>query len=107
MFYLAGCKVIIAARRKDELERVKDDLILSYSTTVTHTPVVLPLDLTDLNELPNKIKYVLDTLGKIDILVNNGTLTNLHKSASQHVARMIIFTHRWHKRTQRCCQHES
>jgi dehydrogenase/reductase SDR family protein 7B len=32
----------------------------------------LPLDLSDLNALPDKIKQVLDIFGHIDILVNNG-----------------------------------
>lgn len=72
VFYVAGCKVVLASRRQEELERVKKDLLLTHSTSVTHSPVVLPLDLTDINSLPAKIKYVLDIYGSIDILVNNG-----------------------------------
>lgn len=40
-----------------------------------HPPIVLPLDLTDLNALPDKIKQVLDIHGKIDILVNNSGIS--------------------------------
>lgn len=31
VFYIAGCKVVLAARRTDELERVKKDLLQSHS----------------------------------------------------------------------------
>lgn len=72
VFYTAGCKLILAARRQEELERVKKDLLDTHSVSVTHIPVVLPLDLTDLNALPDKIKHVLGIFGHIDILVNNG-----------------------------------
>lgn len=30
-FYTAGCKVVLAARRKDELERVRRDLLEIHS----------------------------------------------------------------------------
>lgn len=30
-FYMAGCKVVLAARRKDELERVRNDLLEIHS----------------------------------------------------------------------------
>lgn len=32
-FYLAGCKVVLAARRKDELERVRCDLMETHSVS--------------------------------------------------------------------------
>lgn len=31
VFYLAGCKVVLAARRRDELERVRRDLMETHS----------------------------------------------------------------------------
>lgn len=34
-FYTSGCKVVLAARRKDELERVRNDLLETHS--VCHT----------------------------------------------------------------------
>lgn len=76
VFYVAGCKVVLAARRKEELERVKKDLLETYSTPVTHIPVVLLLDLTDLHSFSEKIGHVLGIYGHIDILINNGMLTS-------------------------------
>lgn len=33
-FYIAGCKVVLAARRKEELERVRSDLLQLHSVSV-------------------------------------------------------------------------
>ncbi|XP_065094087.1 dehydrogenase/reductase SDR family protein 7-like [Ochlerotatus camptorhynchus] len=71
-FFLAGCKVVLAARRKQELERVRKDLLALHTTVVTHSPLVIPLDLSHINSLPNKVKEVLEIHGQIDILINNG-----------------------------------
>lgn len=74
-FFLAGCKVVLAARRKDELERVRKDLLALHTTVVTHSPVVVPLDLSDINALPNKVNEILQIHGQIDILINNGGIS--------------------------------
>lgn len=44
-------------------------------THTTHPPIVLPLDLVDLNSLKGKVQQVLEIHGKIDILVNNGGIS--------------------------------
>lgn len=41
-------------------------------TLPTHPPVILPLDLSDINSLPDKVDKVLSIFGHIDILLNNG-----------------------------------
>ncbi|XP_035793226.1 dehydrogenase/reductase SDR family protein 7-like [Anopheles albimanus] len=74
-FYLAGCKVVLAARRKEELERVRKDLLSLHPTVPTHPPVILPLDLSDLNSIAGKVQEVLEVHGAIDILVNNGGIS--------------------------------
>lgn len=35
-FYMAGCKVVLAARRKEELERVRTDLLEMHSVRKSH-----------------------------------------------------------------------
>ncbi|XP_055953716.1 dehydrogenase/reductase SDR family protein 7-like isoform X1 [Argiope bruennichi] len=72
-FHKAGTKVILAARRKDALEKVKNDLITKYPSK--NTPVVLTLDLHDLKRIPQKAREALDMYGHIDILVNNGGIS--------------------------------
>ncbi|CAG9806562.1 unnamed protein product [Chironomus riparius] len=71
-FYVAGCRLILTARRKDELERVRKDLLEIHSTKVTHPPVVITMDLTDIKSLKEKAEQALNIHGQIDIVVNNG-----------------------------------
>ncbi len=59
--------IIISARRKEELERVKKNC-----TNNSDNIFVLPLDLEEHDTLHAKAKIVLKKFGKIDILFNNG-----------------------------------
>ncbi|CAG9797097.1 unnamed protein product [Chironomus riparius] len=72
VFYTTGAKIILASRRIEELERVKRDLMNIDHIGITHSPMILQMDLTDINSLPEKVNQVLDVYGHIDILVNNG-----------------------------------
>lgn len=63
-----GAKLIISARRKEELERVKNNC---ESTTVA----TLPIDLSDGFELVQRTKEAETLFGPIDILINNGGLS--------------------------------
>ncbi|XP_054733490.1 dehydrogenase/reductase SDR family protein 7-like [Anastrepha obliqua] len=74
-FYKSGCKVILAARRVEELERVKRDLLALDASAVTYPPVVLPLDLAELKEIPDFGRNALSVYNKIDILINNGGIS--------------------------------
>ncbi|CAL7947682.1 unnamed protein product [Xylocopa violacea] len=74
-FYACGCKVILISRRKDELKRVKNDLLNIHATVPTHLPVILPLDLTNINSLQSEVAKIIDIHGKIDILINNAGIS--------------------------------
>ncbi|KOB75606.1 Dehydrogenase/reductase SDR family protein 7-like protein [Operophtera brumata] len=63
-FYEQGCKVVLAARRKLELERVKQDLMSMKL-----------LNLTDFDHLNVFVQKVYDQCGNIDILINNGGIS--------------------------------
>lgn len=43
--------------------------------TVTHPPVVIPMDVSDLSTLPEKIAQIEETFGQIDILINNAGIS--------------------------------
>lgn len=75
-FYRRGCLVVLCARRKDELDRVRTDLLHSHCNVHTHSPIVMPLDLSDLDSLPQVIQNVTTITGHIDILINNGGISN-------------------------------
>ncbi|NPA67224.1 MAG: SDR family oxidoreductase [Chlorobi bacterium] len=58
--------IIISARREDELKRVKNNCKNPDNI------FILPLDLEKHEELPEKAKTVIDKYKRIDILFNNG-----------------------------------
>ncbi len=61
-----GSKLILSARRKTELERVKN------SCSTPENIKIVPLDLTDFAHLPQRVEEAKRCFGKIDILINNG-----------------------------------
>lgn len=63
-----NAKLILSARRVDELERVKAKCIELGAATI---PYVLPLDVSDLDSLPEKARIARVAFGRLDILVNN------------------------------------
>lgn len=75
-FYKAGCQVVLCARRRAELDRVRTDLLRMHPTTPTNLPLVVPLDLSDVDTLPLQAQRILGITGHVDILVNNGGVSN-------------------------------
>ncbi|XP_070577032.1 dehydrogenase/reductase SDR family member 7-like [Ptychodera flava] len=66
-----GSKLVLSARRKSELERVKSTC-LQRGVTEDEDIMILPLDLSVFDSHPSAAQKVLAKFGKIDILVNNG-----------------------------------
>jgi dehydrogenase/reductase SDR family member 7B len=66
-FDRVGAKLILSSRHADELERVRENCRGDHNNIV-----VLPLDLANLESLPQKAEQALAAFGRIDILVNNG-----------------------------------
>ena len=62
-------KLVLSARRKEELERVK--LLCNNQADV----FLLPLDLEKQEEFATKTKEVMNRFGRIDILINNGGIS--------------------------------
>lgn len=65
-FARQGAKLILSARREDELNRVKESLGLADDCVL-----VLPMDVTDFGAMPAKTQAVVGTFGRIDIVVHN------------------------------------
>ncbi|XP_029973532.1 dehydrogenase/reductase SDR family member 7 [Salarias fasciatus] len=72
-YQLAGCgsRLILSARREDELRRVKRRC-LERSDLKDEDVLVLPLDLLDRTSHEGKTKAALQHFGHIDVLINNG-----------------------------------
>lgn len=66
-----GAKVIISARRKNELERVKGNCPDNLQANIK----VLPLDLSQPTTLPLSAQAAVQLFGHVDILVNNGGIS--------------------------------
>ncbi|KAL1452279.1 hypothetical protein WDU94_006565 [Cyamophila willieti] len=74
-FYMCGCRLILASRRRDELERVKNDLMKRLADIPTYAPVVLELDLSDFTTMEERMETALSIFSHIDILINNGGIS--------------------------------
>jgi short-subunit dehydrogenase len=67
-FAQAGAKVILSARRQEELERVQNDIGVANS-------FVLPLDLVEPDTFEAKTAAAIAAFGHIDIMVHNGGIS--------------------------------
>ncbi|XP_017786304.1 PREDICTED: dehydrogenase/reductase SDR family protein 7-like [Nicrophorus vespilloides] len=75
-FYKNGCQVVLCARRRQELDRVRMDLLKMHPTVPTLHPIIVPLDLGNLDQLPSNVDKIIALTGHIDILINNGGISN-------------------------------
>ena len=69
-FASEGAKLVLSARRIEELQRVKQSLNFSDSNVL-----ILPLDLAETSKTDELTQKVISTFGKIDILINNGGIS--------------------------------
>ncbi|MEY4088286.1 MAG: hypothetical protein RJB55_557, partial [Verrucomicrobiota bacterium] len=85
-FAAEGAKLVLSSRRPDELERVR------RSCRNPERHLTLPLDLTRTAEFPALVASVLDRTGRIDVLVNNGGVSQRARAmdADEAVERLIM-----------------
>jgi short-subunit dehydrogenase len=83
-----GTKLILSARRKEELERVKGNCPAESQPNIR----VLPVDLTQSSTLQLSVEAAIQLFGHIDILVNNGGVSqrSLIKETSTEVDRKLM-----------------
>ena len=83
-----GTKLILSARRKEELERVKGNCQAEAQPNIR----VLPLDLTQAAMLKLSTEAAIQLFGHIDILVNNGGISqrSLVNETSAEVDRKLM-----------------
>lgn len=85
-FHRAGARLILSARREDELKRVQAACGGAPRTQV------LPLDVTLGEELPDKARAALAMFGGVDILVLNAGITqrSLARDTAESVYRRLM-----------------
>lgn len=89
-----NAKLILSARRVDELERVRQTCI---ELGALNAPFILPLDVSDLDSLPARAQQAHAAFGRLDILVNNagigmrGYVLDTDISVQQRVMQVNYF----------------
>jgi short-subunit dehydrogenase len=85
-FHRAGAKLILSARREEELRRVQGLCGGDPNT------LILPLDVGKAEELPAKARLALEMFGGIDILVLNAGITqrSLARDTDESVYRRLM-----------------
>src|SRR5215469_7712116 len=85
-FHQAGARLILSARREDELRRVQ------AQCGVEALAKILPLDVTQADDLQDKAHTALEKFDGIDILVNNAGITqrSLVKDTELTVYRKLM-----------------
>jgi short-subunit dehydrogenase len=83
-----GAKLILSARRKEELERVKGNCITKAQPNIR----ILPLDLSKASTLKLSTEAAMQLFGQVDILINNGGISqrSLAKETSLEVDRRVM-----------------
>ena len=84
-----GAKLILSARREEELKRVAENCKISPDNYL-----ILPMDVSKYEEAESKAKDAIARFGQIDILVNNAGLSHWSKikDMGMDVLRKIIDT---------------
>ena len=72
-FIAEGAKLILSARRREELLRVKNACISMGAND--GDILILPLDVTDEVEMPDNVKAAHSHTGQIDMLINNAGIS--------------------------------
>ena len=86
-FVKGESKLILSARREKELQRVKENCNLPDEDVL-----VLPLDLANHDEMKDKVKIAMNHFGRIDILINNGGISqrSLAKDTDFSVYKRLV-----------------
>ena len=86
-FARCGSNLILSARRKHELERVADQCIQLGATCFIQL-----LDLSQSDQLESTADFLLDRFGTIDVLVNNGGISqrSLVRETTLEIDRKIM-----------------
>ncbi|MCZ4242751.1 SDR family oxidoreductase [Pedobacter punctiformis] len=90
-YFKAGDKLIISARNRDELFRVKSNCQNSFNVHV------LPFDLNETETLSEKAEAAIRIFGKIDLLINSGGVSqrSLALETNLQTEQKIMNTNFW------------
>ncbi|MFZ1039958.1 MAG: SDR family NAD(P)-dependent oxidoreductase [Anaerolineales bacterium] len=84
LFAKEGCKVVLAARRLDRLQKLVDEIQKSGGEAIA-----VPVDVTQRDEIEVMVQSALDVYGQLDILFNNAGFGRLDWLEDLDTARDI------------------
>lgn len=93
---LAGCKVMMVARRESELTAARDRIVgelqdVGFSGVERRVEILPDVDVSSFDSLKKSVEATMSTFGRIDYLINNAGVAG----AEDMVVDMDIDTWRW------------
>lgn len=86
-FARRGARLALSARRRDKLEEVKEKLHGDKKTVL-----VVPLDVSEKNDIADAVQEVIKYFGHVDILINNSGISQrstVHETSNTVVRRIM------------------
>uniref|UniRef100_A0A8C3SMF2 Dehydrogenase/reductase SDR family member 7C n=1 Tax=Chelydra serpentina TaxID=8475 RepID=A0A8C3SMF2_CHESE len=74
VFHSGGARLVLCGKTWEKLEALYNALISVADPSVTFTPKLVLLDLSDINCIQDVAKEILDCYGCVDILINNASM---------------------------------
>ncbi|KAM4031586.1 dehydrogenase/reductase SDR family member 7C isoform 1-T2 [Anomaloglossus baeobatrachus] len=74
VFHAAGARLVLCGKTWEKLETLHDALISVADPSVTFTPKLVLLDISDINDIEAMGKEIQDCYGCVDVLINNASM---------------------------------
>ncbi|KAJ1130880.1 hypothetical protein NDU88_009224 [Pleurodeles waltl] len=74
VFHAGGARLVLCGKSWEKLEALHDALISVADPSVTFTPKLVLLDISDITCIQDVAKEILDSYGCVDVLINNASM---------------------------------
>ncbi|XP_068120290.1 dehydrogenase/reductase SDR family member 7C [Hyperolius riggenbachi] len=74
VFHAAGARLVLCGKTWEKLEALHDALISVADPSVTFTPKLVLLDISDMNNVEATAQEIQDCYGCVDVLINNASM---------------------------------